>query len=45
MTNDYAQPEALVSTQWVADNLHTPNVRVVESDEDLLLYWQGHIPG
>ena len=45
MTNDYAQPEALVSTQWVADNLHTPNVRIVESDEDLLLYGQGHIPG
>ena len=45
MTNDYAQPDALVSTQWVADNLHTPNVRIVESDEDLLLYGQGHIPG
>ena len=45
MTNEYAQPDALVSTQWVADNLHTSKVRIVESDEDLLLYGQGHVPG
>ncbi|RLT46249.1 MAG: sulfurtransferase [Chloroflexi bacterium] len=45
MTNEYAQPDALVSTQWVADNLQTSNVRIVESDEDLLLYGQGHVPG
>jgi thiosulfate/3-mercaptopyruvate sulfurtransferase len=45
MANEYAQPDALVSTQWVADNLHTSNVRIVESDEDLLLYGQGHVPG
>lgn len=41
----YAHPEALVETQWVADHLHDPNVRIVESDEDLLLYDTGHIPG
>ncbi|MGQ9613364.1 sulfurtransferase [Chloroflexus sp.] len=41
----YAHPKALVETQWVADHLHDPNVRIVESDEDLLLYDTGHIPG
>lgn len=41
----YAHPEALVETQWVADHLNDPNVRIVESDEDLLLYDTGHIPG
>ena len=35
----------LVSTQWVADNLHrTDKVRIVESNEDVLLYATGHIP-
>jgi thiosulfate/3-mercaptopyruvate sulfurtransferase len=41
----YAHPEALVSTQWVADHLNDPNIRIVESDEDVLLYDTGHIPG
>lgn len=41
----YVQPEALVSTQWVADNLNNPAIRLVESNEDILLYDQGHIPG
>src|SRR5207247_6360013 len=41
----YAHPEALVTTQWVADHLNDPNVRIVESDEDILLYETGHIPG
>jgi thiosulfate/3-mercaptopyruvate sulfurtransferase len=41
----YRHPEALVSTQWVADNLNTPGLRLVESNEDILLYGQGHIPG
>ncbi|ACL23872.1 sulfurtransferase [Chloroflexus aggregans] len=41
----YAHPEALVETQWVADHLNDPHVRIVESDEDLLLYDTGHIPG
>jgi thiosulfate/3-mercaptopyruvate sulfurtransferase len=41
----YAQPEALVTTEWVARNLDTPGVRIVESNEDALLYPSGHIPG
>ena len=41
----YAHPEALVSTDWVAENLNDlENVRIVESDEDVLLYEVGHIP-
>jgi thiosulfate/3-mercaptopyruvate sulfurtransferase len=42
---DYAHPEVLVDTNWVADHLNDPNVRLVESNEDILLYDQGHIPG
>ncbi|WP_151952226.1 sulfurtransferase [Brevibacterium sp. Marseille-P9724] len=42
---DYAHPEALVSTAWVAENLNTPGIVIVESDEDVLLYESGHIPG
>ncbi len=41
----YAHPQALVSTDWVAANLHNPNVVIVESNEDPLLYSSGHIPG
>jgi len=41
----YARPEALVSTEWVAGHLDDPSVRLVESDEDVLLYEVGHIPG
>ena len=41
----YANPEVLVSTDWVAEHLDDPNVRIVESDEDVLLYDMGHIPG
>lgn len=41
----YAQPEMLVSTEWVAENLgDTERVRLVESNEDVLLYSTGHIP-
>jgi len=42
--NQYAYPDVLVSTQWVKDNLDNPHVRIVESDEDVLLYNTGHIP-
>ena len=42
--SEYAHPEVLVSTQWVADHLDDSLVRVVESDEDVLLYNTGHIP-
>jgi thiosulfate/3-mercaptopyruvate sulfurtransferase len=41
----YAHPEMLVSTEWVAQHLNDPKVRLIESDEDLLLYEIGHIPG
>ena len=41
----YAHPEMLVSTDWVADHLDDPDVVVVESDEDVLLYDTGHVPG
>jgi thiosulfate/3-mercaptopyruvate sulfurtransferase len=41
----YARPEMLVSTDWVARHLDDPDVVVVESDEDVLLYDTGHIPG
>ncbi|CAN5455850.1 sulfurtransferase [soil metagenome] len=41
----YAHPEVLVTTQWVADHAGDPNVRIVESDEDILLYEIGHLAG
>lgn len=41
----YAHPEVLVSTDWLAQHLDDPRVRVLESDEDVLLYDMGHIPG
>lgn len=42
---NYAQPEALVTTEWVAAHLNDPAIRIVESNEDILLYGTGHIPG
>jgi thiosulfate/3-mercaptopyruvate sulfurtransferase len=42
---DYAQPEVLVTTEWLKQNLKTPNVRIVEVDVDPKLYAAGHIPG
>jgi thiosulfate/3-mercaptopyruvate sulfurtransferase len=41
----YANGDVLVSTEWVAEHLHDPTVRFVESDEDRALYVQGHLPG
>jgi len=41
----YAHPEALVSTEWLAAHLDDPGIRTLESDEDVLLYDTGHIPG
>jgi thiosulfate/3-mercaptopyruvate sulfurtransferase len=41
----YSDPGALVSTDWVADHLNDPGVRIVESNEDPLLYASGHLPG
>lgn len=42
---EYAHPGMLVSTDWLAEHLDDPDVVVVESDEDVLLYETGHIPG
>jgi len=41
----YTHPEKLVSTDWYAEHLDDPGLVVVESDEDVLLYDTGHIPG
>jgi thiosulfate/3-mercaptopyruvate sulfurtransferase len=41
----YARPELLVSTEWLAEHLDDPGLVVAESDEDVLLYETGHIPG
>ncbi|GAA2222091.1 sulfurtransferase [Herbiconiux moechotypicola] len=41
----YAHPERLVSTEWLEAHLGEPGLVVVESDEDVLLYETGHIPG
>ena len=43
--SEYAHPEVLVETEWVAQHLNDKNLRIVESDEDILLYEIGHVPG
>ncbi len=45
MAEAYVHPEVLVSADWVEQHLDDPKVRIVESDEDVLLYDMGHIPG
>lgn len=42
-TRGYVHPELLVTTEWVAAHLDDSAIRIVESDEDVLLYEQGHI--
>ena len=42
---DYANPDVLVSTDWVLEHHQDPDIRVLEVDEDVLLYDTGHIPG
>jgi thiosulfate/3-mercaptopyruvate sulfurtransferase len=42
---NYVNPSVLVETQWVAEHLNEPGLRIVESNEDILLYDVGHIPG
>jgi thiosulfate/3-mercaptopyruvate sulfurtransferase len=42
---DYTNPEKLVSGEWLEAHLGDPGLVVVESDEDVLLYETGHIPG
>jgi thiosulfate/3-mercaptopyruvate sulfurtransferase len=43
--NDYAHPDALVTTDWVARHLDDPDVALVEVNVDTTLYEQGHVPG
>jgi thiosulfate/3-mercaptopyruvate sulfurtransferase len=43
MSNRFAHPEVLVSTDWVAQHLNDPNIRLVECNKDVLLYDTGHI--
>jgi len=43
--SDYAHPEVLVSTDWVAEHLDDPKVKIVEIDVDTQAYAAGHIPG
>ncbi len=42
---DYAHPDRLVSTEWLSAHAGSPGLKIVESDEDVLLYDVGHIPG
>jgi len=45
VAEEYARPETVVETEWVAEHLNDPGVRLVEVDEDTSLYAQTHIPG
>ena len=42
---DYANPDALVETDWLSEHLEDPAVRVIEVDEDTTAYERNHIPG
>ncbi|HTS29260.1 MAG TPA: sulfurtransferase [Bryobacteraceae bacterium] len=42
---DYAHPEALVTTEWVASHANDPKVRIAEVDVDTKAYDEGHVPG
>src|SRR5438105_2691243 len=42
---NYAHPEVLVETNWLAGHLDDPQVRLVETDGTRAFYEQGHIPG
>jgi thiosulfate/3-mercaptopyruvate sulfurtransferase len=43
--SEYKHPEVLVTTDWVAQNLDKPGIRLVEVDVDTTAYDKGHIPG
>ena len=45
LEKEYVHPEALVTTEWVQEHLNAITVKIVESNEDQLLYSTGHIPG
>ncbi len=42
---NYVHPEVLVSTEWVAAHVNDPSIRIIESNEDILLYDTGHVEG
>jgi thiosulfate/3-mercaptopyruvate sulfurtransferase len=42
---NYVHSASLVTTEWVAEHFNDPSVRIIESNEDCLLYTVGHIPG
>ncbi len=42
--SNYVHPEVLVSTEWVAAHANDPSIRIIESNEDILLYDTGHVP-
>jgi thiosulfate/3-mercaptopyruvate sulfurtransferase len=42
---DYANPDVLVSTDWLEEHVEDPNVRIIEVDEDTSAYEKGHIRG
>ena len=42
---EYAHPEVLVSTEWVAAHVNDPAVRIAEVDVDTKAYDEGHVPG
>jgi thiosulfate/3-mercaptopyruvate sulfurtransferase len=39
----YSHPESLVETSWLAEHLDDPGIRIIESNEDILLYGMGHL--
>ena len=42
---EYANPDVLVSTEWVQENIGKDGIKIIESNEDILLYDIGHIEG
>ena len=42
--SEYVYPEVLVTTEWIANNIHNPKVRIVEVDVDVKAYEEGHVP-
>ncbi len=41
----YAHPHLLVTTEWLSANIGAPGLKIIESNEDILLYDIGHVPG
>ena len=42
---EFANPNALVSTDWLEQHIEDPNIRIIEVDEDTTAFEKGHIPG